>query len=346
MRRTGAAIVLAFLAGAAHAQDSRVAGIFGPTQAIRQNGQLDFINHYLTDESAIRALLDATTQGLRKASGSFSPGVYDAISVLTRVPPDSIADAALRAEIVRVAQASSGNSADTRSRAALLVTRFGSPQQPPPPPLPPLPNPPRIAAPAGPSPAQTHADYRFTVGTMTVVNGVSHRGENDYVSLVVIGPDGQIGPFSWGPQKLAKDDHPNLNLRSDTVRVGASNQGSIRVSWTAANEEQTSDGKKMAMALGKSAADVASGVGPYGAIIGAVAKFGLNLWQGCNAPLFGGGAVLYPDRLVDGQEFDDWKPVGPNRWRRVFEYPNVASPCDTGHYKLEVDVERGVAGDH
>jgi hypothetical protein len=78
--------------------------------------------------------------------------------------------------------------------------------------------------------------------------------------------------------------------------------------------------------------------------VGEIASIGLSLVKDCDAPLFGGAVVLYTDRLQDGEASDDWQPAGPHRWRREFDYPNIASPCATGHYRLEVSVERSGGG--
>jgi hypothetical protein len=337
MRRIGAILVLTCLSGVAHAQDPRVDDLFGPTPPIRRAAQVVFLTRYLTDQDAIRALVDAIGRHLPVAKGARNPGVYDAISVLARVPPDSVSDAALRTRIVTVAHASGDNSPDTAALAALIEPRFGGAAQPPPQSLPPLPNShvPAITPPA----RQTSYDYNITLGSMTVMNAVSRGSDTDYVSLVVIGPDGQAGPFVWGPQKLNSKDHPNLNLRSDTVRVANDKAPTVRISWTAANQG-TSNGAKIALALGNTAADLARGSGIFFASIGGeIAKVGLSFLQSCDAPLFGGAVVLYTDRLGD-KEFDQWEPEGPNRWHRVFDYPNIASPCGTGHYSLEIHVER------
>ena len=339
--------VLIGLSGAAAAQDPRVDNFFSPTRAIRQQAQIHFMSRYLADQNAIQALVDVTEQGLQNARGTLAPGVaragvYDAISVLVRVPPASVTDPALRTRIVKLAQASRGNSKDTEARASLIESRFSGAPQPPPPSLPPLPNNPPMTP---PSTQQSGIDYRITVSNMIVLNGVSSRGETDYVSLVVIGPDGQIGPFNRGPEKLKTGDQPNLDLRSDTVRV-ANNQVPIRISWTAVNHEDTSQLKSVALALGNAAADLASGsVNPYTAIPGAIAKAGLNLLKGCDTQLFAGAVVIRTDQLKDGQDLEGWEHTAPqNQWHRVFDYPNVASPCNTGHYKLVVEVARSDAG--
>jgi hypothetical protein len=347
IRRIVTVFVLIGLSEVAEAQDPRVDNFFGPTQAIRQQAQIHFMTRYLADQDAIRALVDVTEQGLQNAGKTLGPsvaraGVYDAMSVLARVPPDSVTDPALRTKMVKLAQASRGNSKDTEALASLIESRFSLAPQPPPPSLPPLPNNPPVVPPAT---QQSGIDYRITVSDMTVLNGVSSRGETDYISLVVIGPDGQIGPFNRGPEKLKTGDDLNINLRSDTVRV-ANNQVPIRISWTAVNHEDTSQFKSVALALGNAAADLASGSGsPYTVIPGAIAKVGLNLLKGCDAQLFYGAVVIRTDQLKDGQDFEGWEHTAPqNRWHRMFDYPNVASPCNTGHYKLVVDVERGAAG--
>ncbi len=346
LRRIAAILALLGLPGAAQAADSRVDGFFCPTRAIRQQAQLNFMSRYLADQDAIRALVEVTERNSQGRVAELAPdviraGVYDAMSVLARVPPDSVTEPTLRAQIARLAQSSRDNSADTRERAALVEARFRLPAQPVAQALPPLPAPPQPASPQ-PAPAQnTSARYRVTVSRITVVNGVSSRGETDYISLIVIGPSGQIGPFGWGPGKLKTGDQVSLGIRSDTVRV-ANAPADIRIAWTAANHEDSSQFKQVALALGNAAADLASGSSnPYTAIPGAIAKVGLSLLKGCDTQLFEGAVVVATDQFRDGQEVEGWKPTDqPGHWRRVFEYQNVASPCNTGRYRLDVDVER------
>jgi hypothetical protein len=362
LRRIATILPLLGLPGSAQAADPRVDGFFGPTRAIREQAQIDFMSRYLADQDAIRALVEVTERNSQGGASGLAPdvvraGVYDAMSVLSRVPPDSVTEPALRTQIARLAQSSRDNSADTRERAALVEARFRLAAQPAAPALPPLPAAAGRPAPSQPAPSQpappqpatpqpapgqaTSARYRVTVSGITVVNGVSSRGETDYISLIVIGPSGQIGPFGWGPGKLKTGDQVSLDIRSDTVRV-ANAPAEIRIAWTAANHEGSSEFKQVALALGNAAADLASGSGnPYTAIPGAIAKVGLSLLKGCDTQLFEGAVVVATDQLKDGQEVEGWKPTDqPGRWRRAFEYRNVASPCDTGRYRLDVDVER------
>ncbi|MBV8772234.1 MAG: hypothetical protein JO166_07890 [Deltaproteobacteria bacterium] len=84
-------------------------------------------------------------------------------------------------------------------------------------------------------------------------------------------------------------------------------------------------------------------------IIGStLADWGLGLvLANCDAALFGQTVSFTGSQLNAGLNNSGWpqEPVlAPQptwkAWHQVFDYPNISSSCDTGHYNLEVHVTR------
>lgn len=186
--------------------------------------------------------------------------------------------------------------------------------------------------------------YRYTVflGNMKVVNGVSHGKDTDYISLQVTGPNGQKFSGGAGPVDVGKGDTYIWKFAATPVAIPADASSTLLVSWAASNS-----GHRKRDDVIKGLMSAAGSIGmnsddPYVAIPGALMSVGAMLIsKNCDAPLFGGKFQIDGTALAAGLNgHDGWQSEGPNMWHKVFEYQNIRSACDTGHYTLDVHIKR------
>lgn len=183
--------------------------------------------------------------------------------------------------------------------------------------------------------------YVVTLGNMVAWNGVAHAIDTDYISLSVQGPNRQTFKQTYGPNNLHKNQTTNWALSSSPISVPANPQSVLTISWAAINKGTTS-----LQQIGKGLSDAAEKIGQTSSnplvlipstLGGEIAGFFLTSFD---APLFGGSVSFNGAQLAAGLNSSGWSPEGPNMLHAVFDYPNIPSPCDKGHYNLEVHIKR------
>lgn len=197
----------------------------------------------------------------------------------------------------------------------------------------------QVASSATPPPAHR---YVVSFGNMTVWNGVAHGKDTDYLSYTVLGPGGQKFVQAAGPIEVGKHDVYIWKIGSKPIAVPDDSGAMLSVSWAAVNS-----GHKKRDDVLKGLMNVSGDIGihiddPIIQIPAALIKAGAKLIsQNCDAPLFGGGLTLDGASLAGNLNGKDgWHSEGPARWHKVFDYPNIKSDCDTGHYNLEIHIQR------
>jgi hypothetical protein len=189
--------------------------------------------------------------------------------------------------------------------------------------------------------AAAQTNYFVTLGNMTAWNGVAHAIDTTYISLSVKGPNGQVFSKTYGPNKLHRNQRTNWALSSTPINVPADAQSTLTISWAAINKGTTSL-QQIGETLSNAAASIGqSGGSPIGVIASTIGgALGGHFLQSCDVPLFGGSATFTGAQLAAGQLGGRWSPEGPGMWHVVYDYPNIHSPCDTGHYNLEIHIKR------
>jgi hypothetical protein len=183
--------------------------------------------------------------------------------------------------------------------------------------------------------------YVITLGAMQVWNGVAHSTDTDYLSLSVRGPSGDKFARTFGPNNLHKGDRTDWQLSSTPIAVPANDQFALTIAWAAANTG-TPDTQKASKAMSDAAEAIGqASANPYTVIISTVVGEVVgHFLQDCDTPLFGDKIALTGAQLAAGLSDNTWSAEGPNEWHAVFDYPDISSRCDTGHYNLEVHIKR------
>ena len=176
---------------------------------------------------------------------------------------------------------------------------------------------------------------------MTVLNGVAHGTDTDFISLVVEGPNDQHFSRTYGPNNLHRNDTTDWALSSTPISVPQDALSVLKISWAAVNRGNTA-GEQIAAALVEATTEIGrEAPNPLVVIASTLVDFGLRLvLANCDAPLFGQTVSFTGSELAAGLNGNGWSSESPNKWRAVFDYPNIHSNCDTGHYNLEVHVKR------
>lgn len=183
--------------------------------------------------------------------------------------------------------------------------------------------------------------YVVTLGNMTVWNGVAHRVDTDYIALSVHGPNGQNFSKGYGPNNLHKKQTTNWALSSTPIDVPADAKSTLTIAWAAANKG-TSHTQEVIDRLNTIAQDIGENVpNVYAQIISYIAGHIVGYFTvNCDCALFGGKVTFSGAQLASGQLGAPWSSEGSGMWHAVFDYPNIQSSCDTGHYNLEVHIKK------
>jgi hypothetical protein len=192
-----------------------------------------------------------------------------------------------------------------------------------------------------PTPSPAPPKYVVTLGNLTVWNGVSHRVDTDYLALFVQGPKDQKFSKTDGPLNLRKKNVVDWKLSSTLTTVPADPHSALIVSWAAVNSG-TSHTQELATKLNSVAEQIGENVpNVYSVLISFIAGHIVGFFTtNCDCALFGQKVTFTGAQLASGQLGPQWSSEGTGRWHAVFDYPDIKSKCDTGHYNLEVHIQK------
>jgi hypothetical protein len=255
---------------------SSVDGIFAGNPTARRAAQTEFLKYFSTDTGAI-------TQLVEKAQGNLgnAEGVYDALSVLDRLPKSFAPDADLRQRIVNLANSASNVTPNTPRLAADLRRKYATSQ---------------ATAPASTLPALTPR-YTVKLGQMEIFNGVAQgpfATDDDTGTLAVVDGLGHPhGPVSWGRFSFRKGDKRVLGTTITDIPVPNDEHATITISWNAINNGHGSVADIIGQ-LGDKALDAAKTNKNPWVVVGSIV--GGGVWKfafaDCDMELFSQGLVI------------------------------------------------------
>jgi hypothetical protein len=201
--------------------------------------------------------------------------------------------------------------------------------------------------------AAKHAEagtYVVTLADMTVFNGVCHGPgctDDDYITLIVVGPNGQSFAKTFGPNRLHKNDHPSWGLSSTFIEVPGNSQSQLTIEWAAISKGHSANANTVRDAIDAAATAYAEQqqqgqqTGLLDAIVAGVKTAVIWVTQDCDTGLFDQKVTIDGATLSNLAGYDGWQvePENPAaKWFRVFDYPNIQSSCQIGHYNLKVEI--------
>lgn len=197
--------------------------------------------------------------------------------------------------------------------------------------------------------------YIVGIGHINLFNGVCsgiNCTDTDYVSLSVGGPNGQVWSKTSGPYNWHKNDRTDINLFSPSIDVPDDVSAQLKISWAVINRGHSNNAAEIQDAINKAAdAYTASNNNGsatlMGAIIGAVKLVAGAFGANCDGSLYHGTEIYDGHALATGGPTGytpgappDIAQVSPDEWYHVYDYPNLDTGCDNGHYNQVVWIAR------
>jgi hypothetical protein len=202
------------------------------------------------------------------------------------------------------------------------------------------------------------ANYVVSLADMTVFNGVCHGPrctDDDYISLTVEGPNGQSWTRTFGPNQLHKGNVTKWALSSAPINAPQNTQSQLTITWVAINKGHGVNADTL-----RNAADIAATVytsrtneqqspGQQGqptlvdAVIQGIKSAVDWVTKDCDTELFRQRVVIDGATLSNLAGHDGWQvePEEHSKLFKIFDFPNIHSPCATGHYNLKVEIQPG-----
>jgi len=187
--------------------------------------------------------------------------------------------------------------------------------------------------------------YVVTLGNMTAWRIVSNKHiatnqDTDFISLSVEATNQPKFKKGYGPNNLRTNQTTNLALSSGPILV-AGPTSTLTIGWAAVNSG-TGQTQQLISRLNDTAEQIGESVpNVYSQVISFIAGHVVGfLTANCNCPLFGGKVTFSGAQLASGALGPQWPSEGPGRWHAVFDFPNIPGGCSTGHYNLEIHIQK------